>query len=262
LTTPPTVHCRGCGLLTVPDVPTCPSCDTLLPLVPTVVTASSGDAGVQSGQAPPKIAGVTRLFVISLLLWVAAVIADKAGAPAVHVDVVLSAVLAAIALVCVAAARVELGDLLARTGGWRGVLAALAGLAFLLAFGAVYFRVVRWIGFPLLSVSAPYLEAGWPRWAIYLSLSVAPGLFEELTFRGYVMSRLERVLTEKETLIVQAVLFSVLHLGVVIFPSHFVIGLVLGTLRRRTGSLYPGMALHMAWNAIVVWGELSGRQVP
>ena len=244
------------------DVPCCPSCGTLLRLVPAVVTDSSGQADGQPGEATQKIAGVTRLFVVSLSLWVCAVIADKVGASAVHVDVALSALLAAIALVCVGAARVELGELLTRTGGWRGVLAALAGLAFLLAFGAVYFRVVRWIGFPLLAVSASYLEAGWPRWAIYLSLSVAPGLFEELTFRGYVMARLERVLTKNETLIVQAALFSMLHLGVVIFPSHFVIGLVLGTLRRRTGSLYPGMALHMSWNAIVVWGELSGRSIP
>ena len=43
-----------------------------------------------------------------------------------------------------------------------------------------------------------------------------------------------------------------LHLGVAIFPSHLVIGLVLGALRRRTRSLYPGMAVHLTWNAAVV----------
>ena len=57
----------------------------------------------------------------------------------------------------------------------------------------------------------------------------------------------------------QAALFSMLHLGVAIFPSHFVIGLVLGVLRRRTRSLYPGMAVHLTWNAAVVWAELGGR---
>jgi membrane protease YdiL (CAAX protease family) len=45
--------------------------------------------------------------------------------------------------------------------------------------------------------------------------------------------------------------------GVVIFPSHFFIGLVLGLLRRWTGSLYPGIAVHAAWNARVIWLELA-----
>jgi len=73
------------------------------------------------------------------------------------------------------------------------------------------------------------------------------------------MSRLDRLLTARESLLVQAALFSLLHLGVVIFPSHFVIGLVLGVLRRRTRSLYPGMAVHASWNAIIVFAEMSGR---
>jgi uncharacterized protein len=59
--------------------------------------------------------------------------------------------------------------------------------------------------------------------------------------------------------LLQAVLFSLLHLGLAIFPSHFVIGLVLGLLRRRTRSLYPGMAVHMTWNAAVVWADLQGH---
>jgi len=39
-----------------------------------------------------------------------------------------------------------------------------------------------------------------------------------------------------------------------------VIGLVLGLFRRRTGSLYPGMAVHMARNAAAVHAELRAGQ--
>jgi CAAX protease family protein len=93
-------------------------------------------------------------------------------------------------------------------------------------------------------------------------LAVIPGVFEELAFRGYVMARLDEALSPTETLIVQAALFSVIHLGVVIFPSHFGIGILLGVIRRRSRSLYPGMAVHMGWNAILVWSELLGRPFP
>jgi membrane protease YdiL (CAAX protease family) len=130
---------------------------------------------------------------------------------------------------------------------------------FLVAFGAVYFPAIRWLGFPTANVSDPYVQAGWPAWVAYVYLALAPGICEELIFRGYVMERLDTFLTARETLIVQAALFSVLHLGVAIFPSHFVIGVVLGTVRRRSRSLYPGMAVHTAWNAILVYAELTGR---
>jgi membrane protease YdiL (CAAX protease family) len=72
------------------------------------------------------------------------------------------------------------------------------------------------------------------------------------------MARLARALSPDEVLLVQAALFSFLHFGVVIFLSHFVIGLVLGVLRRWTGSLYPGMAVHAAWNGVIVALELAG----
>lgn len=40
------------------------------------------------------------------------------------------------------------------------------------------------------------------------------------------------------------------------FISHFVIGLILGLVRTRSRSLYPGMIIHTLWNAIVISGEI------
>ena len=61
-----------------------------------------------------------------------------------------------------------------------------------------------------------------------------------------------------ETLIVQATMFSVLHMDPAIFASHFFFGLVVGWLRRFTRSLCPGMLVHAAWNAAIVGLELVG----
>jgi membrane protease YdiL (CAAX protease family) len=202
---------------------------------------------------------VIAIFVGSLVLWVVAMVALKLGASEAKVDVFASGVFAVMAIVCVASAPREIGALLGRTGGARGVAAALAAFGFLVAFGSLYFPAFRWLGFSYERISDQYLEAGWPRWTPYALAALSPAVLEEIIFRGYVMARLDRLLTARESLLVQAALFSLLHLGVVIFPSHFVIGLVLGVLRRRTGSLYPGIAVHMSWNAIIVFAEMSGR---
>jgi membrane protease YdiL (CAAX protease family) len=47
-----------------------------------------------------------------------------------------------------------------------------------------------------------------------------------------------------------------MHLNPVIFPTHFVMGLIFGWLRMRTGSLLPGMILHASWNAAIILLEL------
>jgi len=265
-----TVRCRGCGVLNSAYSPECVTCGTLLPAPSPAAIAdpAAPAAGPSPDELPAaalsgqRIGGVARVFVATLGLVVVLTIADRCGAPEAIAETVASAVLAVVALACAFSARAEVLPLLTRFGGWRGLGAAVAGLAVLIAFGAVYFPAVRWLGMELVAVSGPFREAGWPLWSIYVLDSVVPAVFEELTFRGYVMARLGTLLTARETLLVQAALFALLHLGVAIYPSHFFIGLVLGTVRQRTRSLYPGMIVHAGWNALVIWCEIAGVVFP
>lgn len=96
-------------------------------------------------------------------------------------------------------------------------------------------------------------------WQLLALYSLAPAVYEEIAFRGIIFDRLQRVLGEREGWLVQAALFSVLHLSPVIFPTHFAMGLIFGWLRMRTGSLIPGMILHAAWNAANILLELTGK---
>ena len=91
---------------------------------------------------------------------------------------------------------------------------------------------------------------------MFLGVSVMPAVFEELAFRGVIQSSLEHVFTGVEAWLIQGALFSVLHLFPIMFPSHFLMGLWLGWLRRRSGSVYPGMLMHGLWNALVLAHEL------
>jgi uncharacterized protein len=121
----------------------------------------------------------------------------------------------------------------------------------------VYFDMLERIGVPFFELTREARDAGWPSWTCYVLLCVYPAVFEELAFRGVILHRLERVLGDTEAWLVQAAMFSVLHLMPAIFLSHFLLGLLFGWLRRKSGSIYPGMIAHAAWNTWFVWSELD-----
>ena len=80
-------------------------------------------------------------------------------------------------------------------------------------------------------------------------------MVEELAFRGFIQSSLMRVLGTYESVFVSALMFGILHLSIPSMPHLFLIGVVLGWLRVRTGSLYPGMLMHLTHNLLVVLAE-------
>ena len=134
------------------------------------------------------------------------------------------------------------------------IILGIAVLFVVLANG--YFELLERAGVPITSSAGSLGESGWPLWTVFLLVSVMPGIFEELAFRGVIQSSLERMLNARDAWLIQAALFSILHLSPLIFPSHFLMGLCFGYIRRRSRSIYPGMLLHAFWNAFVVAGEL------
>jgi len=135
-----------------------------------------------------------------------------------------------------------------------GLLLALA-LGFIAAMSG-YFAILQHLGIPMIRMSEDFQAAGWPVGSMFVLVSIMPAVIEELGFRGVIQSHLEHALGAREAWLTQAALFSVLHLSPIIFPSHFVMGLVFGFMRLRSRSLYPGMLLHASWNALALSQEL------
>jgi membrane protease YdiL (CAAX protease family) len=77
-------------------------------------------------------------------------------------------------------------------------------------------------------------------------------LIEELLFRGLFLFGLSRRYGAPAGVLFSAVLFGVVHLGAVPALYASVAGLILGWLALTTGSVWPGVALHAAFNAIPV----------
>jgi membrane protease YdiL (CAAX protease family) len=76
---------------------------------------------------------------------------------------------------------------------------------------------------------------------------IAAPLVEELTFRGLGFSLLEPF-GRWTAIIATGVLFGLSHGLLLELPIIAAFGCLLGWLRDRTGSVYPGIALHGAFN--------------
>jgi membrane protease YdiL (CAAX protease family) len=172
-------------------------------------------------------------------------------------DVIVSGIDALIVGVFVIIARRDVLPLLraARISPRQAFGLAGVALAFMVAMAA-YFQLIERAGVPFYRATASYLDHAWPVWSMFLMISVLPAIVEEMAFRGVIQSSLEQILGSREAWLIQAALFSVLHLLPIIFPSHFAMGLFFGYLRLRSKSLYPGMLVHATWNALSLCEEL------
>ncbi len=96
-----------------------------------------------------------------------------------------------------------------------------------------------------------------PPWLFLLALAVTPGVIEELCFRGYLFSACLRVLSPARTIVLTSLLFGLFHVltGSSLLLERFVpttlVGLFLGWVAYRSGSVWPGIALHVIYNGFL-----------
>lgn len=149
---------------------------------------------------------------------------------------------------------------LPRRSGWAAILGAvLVGLGLFLV-GAL---ALRWLVGTTPSPAAEELAArltslltSTPSWLVVVVLAIVPAVCEELVFRGWMLSALAGEKPSRGKLfaavVVQAALFSVVHLLPERLPTTFAMGLVLGWIALRTGSVLPGIICHAVHNAVPV----------
>ena len=86
------------------------------------------------------------------------------------------------------------------------------------------------------------------RWG-YLVIGLLVPFAEELVFRGAILKSLLTKYRPWLAIVLSAVIFSAAHLNPAQMPHAFLIGLLLGWMYWRTGSILPGMAYHWANNS-------------
>ena len=138
-----------------------------------------------------------------------------------------------------------------------GLLLTLAGTLFLVPVSSGVAQwllsyvpdIARWsrVGEALIVDPRP-----WPLAATLLVVAVTPGLCEEVLFRGYLQRTLQRRLAFPWHFLLSGALFALFHQQVLSLPSLLIVGLYLGFVYYRCGSLYLTMLSHFLYNAVLI----------
>jgi hypothetical protein len=139
---------------------------------------------------------------------------------------------------------------------WKIVLRpALIGLGF--ASAAALFAITRPVqpetplGDVLKETTSPMVIVLF----VAMALFIAP-VIEEIIFRGYFFSVLERIKGRVSAIIVVSVVFALLHVGqywgdALAISVVALLGIALTWLRARTGSTWPSISTHFTYNVCV-----------
>src|SRR5262249_49405320 len=92
---------------------------------------------------------------------------------------------------------------------------------------------------------------------IVLCMGVVPAVLEELFFRGLLFGALRQATSARTAVIASAACFGLFHLVRQLIPvesglNGFLLGLLLGWLAWKTGSVVPGLLLHAVHNGTLL----------
>lgn len=85
-----------------------------------------------------------------------------------------------------------------------------------------------------------------------LLICIFPAISEEIAMRGLLQHWLQVAIRPAKAMVLASALFAMLHFTVLSFPYLFGVGMLLGWVKWKTGSLYPSMLIHFLHNLIVV----------
>jgi membrane protease YdiL (CAAX protease family) len=153
---------------------------------------------------------------------------------------------------------------LRRPRSWKRAI----GLA-ILALVAIYLASLAYTG--LLSLLGDFdpteeqglVPDGWdssraaPFVAFFLAVTILAPIVEELTYRGLGFS-LFQPYGVVVAIVSTGLLFGLTHGLLIGLPVLAFFGIVVGWLRARTDSVYPGMLLHSTFNAVALLAAVSG----
>lgn len=138
-----------------------------------------------------------------------------------------------------------------------GLLLSLAGILLLLP-------VVSWVGQWLYSLFPNLVRLNratesllvdprpWPLAATLLAIAVTPAICEEVLFRGYLQRTLQRRLAAPWHFLLSGGIFALFHQQVLSLPSLLLVGIYLGFVFFRFGSLYLTAFCHFLYNALLI----------
>ncbi|MEN1679764.1 MAG: ABC transporter permease subunit/CPBP intramembrane protease [Planctomycetota bacterium] len=150
---------------------------------------------------------------------------------------------------------------------WR-IVAAAAGLAVLLNPMATLlsngiqklYPLAEGVEGQLALVQADLASAPSPI-LVFALLALLPAVVEELAFRGFVLTGLQKSGSNRWAVVLSAIAFGVAHTVLQQSLTAMLVGLLIGCLAVVTRSLYPCIAFHLTHNGLPVFAACFGGEV-
>jgi membrane protease YdiL (CAAX protease family) len=133
------------------------------------------------------------------------------------------------------------------------VVATVVGFLVIISCNLLYSYLVQVFNLPLHTNSDTLLQQA--KYAPISTLALVAGavlvapLCEEVFFRGFLFGGLLHRMSFLPAALLSAFLFALAHGDVGSFTVLFIFGVVLAFVRWRTGSIWPGIVIHVANNA-------------
>ncbi len=93
------------------------------------------------------------------------------------------------------------------------------------------------------------LASPWP--LVFTAVVIAP-VSEEIFFRGFVFGGLRPRYGWLRAAVISSALFAMAHGQLTFFPAAFLLGFLFAYLYQRSGSVWPGLILHMVVNGLAL----------
>ena len=130
------------------------------------------------------------------------------------------------------------------------VLLYFVAIIVFFAFTLGFMKLLHaWLELPKTGLTDKLIkDGGYSLVSIILMVCVQPALIEELAFRGIVYKALDNALKPRETIIISAFLFAMLHLSLISMMHLMLLGLFFGYIRYKTKSIWPSVLAHFLHN--------------
>ncbi len=222
------------------------------------------DRGPTPSAAEGLFCGVMILAVSFIFRSAATVPPDFAGFARVTLALQLAAILTPALLMAVVLTSSPRQTLLLRLPRWKMIPAAavlaVAMHPFIMALNALVMHLYPMAPEMMQAVDKLQTQfASADLGLLVLCVAVAPALCEELAFRGFILSGCRNLGSDWRAIVVSALFFGATHAFLQQSINACLLGIVLGYLAVRSGSLLPGVVFHFLHNAMTV---LSAKVTP
>lgn len=252
-TSPEARHCPACNQLIGPNIRYCPHCGAYLNPVKDI--RKSQRIGRERWRA---VKGVILFYMILLGVSLTCFWMPKDWRVSWQLCAVL--ICATVIIGYWKISRTKLVYLFdSRVTLLRDICMGLGLLVPMLAINIAYHTAFRkLLGVEAHRITEPYFEAGCSTGWVILTACLSPAILEEIAFRGLIQERLRKHLGSRNAFLLTAAMFAIIHKAVFSLPYFFLLGLFLGWLRNRSGSLLPCMFAHFFHNLAILLLELYG----